>query len=239
MPVNNLKVYAIVPAGGIGKRMSASKPKQFLTLNNEPILCITLRALAKSKYISKFIIPTIDIVYTRKILASYCPDLDLTVVKGGDTRQESVYLGMQAFSNDKPDLILVHDAVRALVLADTIDAVIESALRHGAATAASPVTDTLKLAKNQGEENYVDKNISRDKLWAVQTPQVFKSQLLIEAYARAISENFLGTDTTALLERDKQTIALVKSPNSNIKITTPEDLSIAEAYLRNRELIAD
>lgn len=225
------KVYAIVPAGGIGKRMNSRQPKQFLSLNSEPILSITLRALAKSRYISKFIIPTIDIVYTRKIIASYCPDIDVEIIKGGKTRQDSIHEGIKLLETDKPDLILIHDAVRALILPETIDAVIEAAAKHGAATAASPISDTLKLASEINGESYIRKNISRENMWAMQTPQVFKTELLIAAYAKAFAEDFIATDTTALLERSQTPVALVRSPNSNIKITTPEDLKIAESYL--------
>ncbi len=234
MSKSSTKVYAIVPAGGIGKRMNSKQPKQFLTLNGEPILSITLRALASSKYITKFIIPSIDIVYTRKIIASYCPDIDAEIIKGGKTRQDSIYNAIEFIKDDLPDLILIHDAVRALVQEETVSEVIEAALKYGSATAACPVSDTLKLGyyDEKTSTNFIRKNVSRDLMWSAQTPQVFKTELLIKAYEQANADKFTGTDSTGLLERIKEAVALVESPNSNIKITTPEDLKIAETYLK-------
>ncbi len=235
MNKSELIVYAIVPAGGIGKRMNSQQPKQFLTLNNEPILSLTLKALAASKRITKFIIPSIDIVYTRKIIASYCPDIDAEIIKGGKTRQDSVYNGLQLAATENPDLILVHDAVRALIQAENINTVINAAIEHGSATAASRVSDTLKLSFNENNQDFIRKNVSRDFIWAVQTPQVFKTEILVRAYEQANKDKFIGTDSTGLLERINEKVALVECPNSNIKITTPEDLKIAETYLLSQE----
>jgi 2-C-methyl-D-erythritol 4-phosphate cytidylyltransferase len=231
MANSELIVYAIVPAAGIGKRMKSQQPKQFLTLNNEPILSITLRTLAASKRIRKFIIPSIDIVYTRKIIASYCPDIEVEVIKGGKTRQDSVYNGLELAAKDKPDFILIHDAVRALVQTETIRDTITAATLYGSATAATRVSDTLKLAYSENDQDFIRKNVSRDLIWAVQTPQVFKTEILVKAYEQAIKDKFTGTDSTGLLERINEKVALVECPNSNIKITTPEDLKIAETYL--------
>ncbi len=232
----NPNIYAIVPAGGIGKRMGARKPKQFLDLAGEPILSLTLKTLASSGQIQKFIIPSIDIVYTRKIIASYCPGLNVEIIKGGKTRQDSVYNALLIAIPDQPDLLLIHDAVRALVQIETIHEVIEAALRFGSATAASAVTDTLKLSYyDEKTQNYlVRKNVSRDLLWAVQTPQVFRTEILVKAYEQAIVDKFTGTDSTGLVERIAEKVALVEAPNSNIKITSPEDLKIAESYLLAR-----
>ncbi len=158
------QVQAIIPAGGIGKRMKNQQPKQFLTLDGQPILCITLRALAESKQISKFIVPSVDIVYTRRIIASYCPNIEVEVIKGGSTRQESVYNGLQTIINSgtEPNYVLVHDAVRALIRAETVKAVIDAAKKYGSATAANQVTDTLKLAYEGNGHEFIRKNGSRD-----------------------------------------------------------------------------
>lgn len=230
----NKPLIAIIPAGGIGKRMSAQKPKQFLTLNEEPILCITLKTLASTALISRYIIPTIDIVYTKKILKSSVPDLEVEVCKGGKTRQESVCNALDLIRNDcdPKQLILVHDAVRALVRKETIQKVIEKANITGAAIAARPLSDTIKLSYNNGDDTLIKKNIPRDHLWLAQTPQVYTADTIIKAYDKAKADHFTGTDSASLVERLGIETYLVESPQSNIKITTPEDLELAQIYLK-------
>jgi 2-C-methyl-D-erythritol 4-phosphate cytidylyltransferase len=230
----NKSITAIIPAAGMGKRMKNQRPKQFLLLNDEPILIITLRKLLSTALITKFIIPTIDMVYTRKIISSTFPEMNVEIIKGGKTRQESVHLGLQTIKESPlPDLILVHDSVRALVLESTIREVIDRASQTGAAIAARMVTDSIKQSGlDPSGEIVIRKNISRENLWLAQTPQVFKSEIIIEAYEKAAQEQFWGTDSSSLVERIPCTISLVESPASNIKITTPEDLKLAENYTK-------
>ncbi|MDA0771842.1 MAG: 2-C-methyl-D-erythritol 4-phosphate cytidylyltransferase [Cyanobacteria bacterium] len=229
-------IVAIIPAGGIGKRMNSQKPKQFLTLNNEPIILITIRALAETGLVSKIIIPTVDLVYTRKIIKMAHPDLDIQICKGGKTRQESVHNGLDYLKETdwNPDYILIHDAVRALVRKDTIEKVIAKAQETGAAIVARPILDTIKLAYKEGEDIIIKKNIPRDHMWFTQTPQVFKADLLIEAYNKAREDHFTGTDSASLVERLNHPICIVEGYPSNIKITTPEDLDLAKMYLDSR-----
>ncbi len=227
-------VYAIIPAGGIGKRMKSTQPKQFMTLDNEPILLVTLRALAASGLIEKFVIPTIDLVYTKRIIKSACPELDCTVIKGGKTRQDSVYNALQVIKRmkPKPSLILVHDAVRALIKKATVEKIIERAAISGAAIAASPIFETIKLARKFKNQNLIKKNVSREDMWLAQTPQVFKTDIIMEAYEKAKQEHFVGTDSSGLVERLGLDVHLLRSPRSNIKITVPEDLDFAKVYLQ-------
>lgn len=231
-----MSLVAIIPAGGIGKRMNSQKPKQFLTLNDEPIISITIKALAETGLISRVIIPTIDLVYTKKIIQAAHPDLEIRVCKGGKTRQESVYNGLQELKESgwQTDYILIHDAVRALVRKETIEQVIAKAKKTGAAIVARPVADTLKLSYTQGTDNLVKKNVPRDQMWYTQTPQVFEAKLLIQAYEKAREEHFTGTDSSSLVERLNHDIYLVEGHPSNIKITTPEDLDLAKLYLESR-----
>lgn len=227
-------IAAIIPAGGIGKRMQTQRPKQFLTLHGKPVLVQTLQALAKCSNIRKFIVPAVDLVYTRKIIRSELPDLDFVVISGGKTRQESVYNGLLELkkSGESFDYILVHDAVRALVQASTINEVVAKAIEHGAAIAASPVTDTLKQAHSHGErKDLIRKNIPRESIWIAQTPQVYAADMLLEAYDKAKQDHYEGTDSAGLVERLGRDVYLVESPKSNVKITTPDDLSLAEAFL--------
>jgi len=226
--------YAIIPAGGIGKRMQSQKPKQFIGINDQPILIITLKTLAATGLIDKFIIPTVDLVYTKKIIKSYVPDLNVVICKNGKTRQDSVYNGIQEIKADPqaPDFILIHDAVRPLIKKEIITEVINKAKVNGGAIAARPVTDTLKLAFTKDHDFCVKKNVSREMLWQAQTPQVYRAEIIIEAYEKAKEDHFEGTDSAGLVERlNKIDIVMVNSPQSNIKITTEEDLEFAKLYL--------
>lgn len=230
----NRSTYAIIPAGGIGKRMQSQNPKQFLTLFDEPILLHTVKALAKTGLINKFIIPSVDVVYTKKILNHIETDLDIIIIKGGKTRQDSINNALIEIKklNLKPDFILIHDSVRALVQEQTVINVINKAKEKGAAVAARPVSDTLKLAhQDQDDDVLIKKNVSRDLLWQTQTPQVFATNILYEAYEQAKKDHFLGTDSAGLVERINKDVYLVESPQSNIKITTQEDLELVKLYM--------
>ena len=134
----NRTTFAIIPAGGIGKRMHSQNPKQFLTLFDEPILLHTVKALAKTGLIEKFFIPTVDVVYTKKILNHIKTDLDIVIVKGGKTRQDSITNALDEIKKLKlePEFILIHDSVRVLVQEETIVSVINKAKEKGAAVAA-------------------------------------------------------------------------------------------------------
>lgn len=230
----NRTTFAIIPAGGIGKRMQSQNPKQFLTLFDEPILLHTVKALAKTGLIDKFFIPTVDVVYTKKILNHIKTDLDIVIVKGGKTRQDSITNALDEIKKLKlkPEFILIHDSVRVLVQEETIVSVINKAKEKGAAVAARPVSDTLKLSHtDENGEVIIKKNVSRDLLWQTQTPQVFTADILFEAYEQAQKDHFLGTDSAGLVERINKDVYLVESPQSNIKITTPEDLELVKMYM--------
>ncbi|MCE2929616.1 MAG: 2-C-methyl-D-erythritol 4-phosphate cytidylyltransferase [Candidatus Caenarcaniphilales bacterium] len=223
-------IYAIIPAGGIGKRMQSQKPKQFLAIDDKPIIIVTLAKLISTGLIKKFIIPTVDIVYTKKIIKSEFPDLDFIICKSGKSRQDSIQnaiLEIKALE-EKADLILIHDAVRPLIKKTTIEQVVKKALETGAAVAGRPVSDTLKLAFNRDGENIIKKNVSRDSMWHTQTPQVYHSQIFFDAYQKALEDHFEGTDSAGLVERINKDVYLVESPQSNIKITTPDDLELAK-----------
>ena len=230
-------IYAVIPAGGIGRRMNQRRPKQFLTIFDQPILLVTLKVLAQTGLIDKFIIPSVDIVVTKKIANSKLDEYDVAVVKGGKTRQESIHNGLDHIKtlDTQPDLILVHDAVRALVSREIIENTVNKALDTGAAIAANKVYDTLKLSHSEVSENItIKKNISRENTWQAQTPQVFKTDLIFEAYSKAKQDHFEGTDSASLVERLNVPVSLVDSPKFNYKITTPEDFKMAELILSEK-----
>ena len=232
------KIFAVIPAGGMGTRMNSRKPKQFLTIFDQPILAVTIRALANTGLFSKFIIPSIDIVMTKKLVEQKLPDLDISIVKSGKTRQMSVHSGLDFIKSldEQPDLILVHDAVRVLITKETINKVVDKAIETGAAIASNRIYDTLKLSQSEADEDIlIKKNISRENMWQAQTPQVFKSEIILSAYDKAKNDHFEGTDSASLVERLGIPIHLVETTRFNFKITTPEDLEIAEIILSHRK----
>ena len=213
--------------------MGASIPKQFLPLGGKPILTRTLHALAGVAEITEImvVVDDHDLERCRKdVLGSHRVDKVRCVLPGGALRQDSVEQALGEVDG-RADLVLVHDGVRPLVTPAIIAAAIRVAGECGAAIVAIPVRDTVKRAAEQG---VVGTTVDRDGLWAVQTPQVFRREWIIEAYQRAREEGFTGTDDASLVERCGRRVHLVEGSPENIKVTSPEDLVMAEAILRER-----
>ncbi len=221
--------YAIVLAAGMGRRMEADRPKQFLDLAGQPILVHTLAAFQKAPSIDRIVV-----VGSEDALVDVCDLADPfskteSVVPGGAERQDSVREGLRAVPRGA-DLVAVHDGARPLVLVDEIEATVTAAREIGAAVIGQPVSDTIK----RGREGKAIETLDRSELWAVQTPQVFKADVLREAHAAADRDGFLGTDDTALAERVGQTVALVEGSSDNIKVTRPGDVERAGDILKRR-----
>jgi 2-C-methyl-D-erythritol 4-phosphate cytidylyltransferase len=151
----------------------------------------------------------------------------VAVAKGGKRRQDSVLSGFRQIDPEKAEIVLVHDGVRSLVREDLIDRVIEATREAGAAVPAIPVEDTIKLV--EGDE--VSRTLDRKRLFRVQTPQGFSYPILKAALDKATEEKFYGTDEASLVERTGKKVFVVQGDPKNIKITTPEDLRVAEAFL--------
>ncbi|MCD5401252.1 2-C-methyl-D-erythritol 4-phosphate cytidylyltransferase [candidate division NPL-UPA2 bacterium] len=231
---SSLKVTTIIPAAGRGERMKGKKiGKQYLPLGGKPILVHTLLAFEECPSIEEIILAV------REEEIGYC-QLDIVkrfglgkvkeIVAGGERRQDSVYNALKKVRKDC-HIILVHDSVRPFVTRKIIQRAIEEIRVHKAVATAVPVTDTIKEGNGQG---FVEKTLNRDCLWSIQTPQGFESHLIKEAYSRAYEENFYGTDDASLVERMGHSVKAIEGSHENIKITTPEDLIIAEAILRKR-----
>ena len=225
-------VSVILPAAGRGKRMKAGINKVFLELMGEPILCHTLRAFAALPEVQELIVVTgrDEVEPLRRLLADRTVLGPAEVVEGGSERQYSVWNGLKA-SSEESDVVLVHDAARPLVSRATIEAVIEAARQYGAAIAAVPEKNTVKVV----EDGIVTATPDRAKLWAVQTPQGFSRSLLVAANEKAEADGFLGTDDASLVERYGAKVHVVMASYENIKVTTPEDLVVAEALLQKRQ----
>ena len=228
------RVVAVVPAGGTGKRMGAGTPKQFLMLGGVPMMLHSLRALERAPSVSEvvLVVPKQDRERAlTDVVERYGLKKVMKVVPGGATRQESVHHGLNEVDADV-EIVVVHDAVRPFVTEDLIERSIEAARKHGGAIAAVPMKDT---PKHVGLDGLIQRTLDRHELWLAQTPQTFRRALVVEAYRKAEIEHIRGTDDAALTERLGHTVAIVQGSWENIKITTPEDLILAEAILASRQ----
>src|SRR5580704_3426028 len=229
------RVTAILPAAGLGTRMGGEKPKQFLTLDGVPLLVFTLRRLAACPVITDFVIATraeeIDSVTAsveRENLGR-----PAHVVRGGDTRQDSVANALVHVPADS-DLILVHDAVRPLVTRGQIERVIAEAAACDAAILGIPAMDTVKEVKRATlptDVALVTATIPRERVVLAQTPQVFRASVLLEAFARARQDGVTASDEAGLVERMGHDVHVVVGSERNLKITRPGDMELAEFYL--------
>ncbi len=229
-----MKISAIIPAGGAGRRIKSKKAKQYLSLDQIPILIRTLNVFERIRMINEIIlvVPENDLFYVQEELL---PQYQLTkikcVVAGGKERQDSVKNGLKEV-NDKTDIVVIHDAVRPFINEKNISAVVSEAKKTGAATVGVRSKDTIKIIKRN---NIVSATIPRDNVWLTQTPQAFKYTILIKAYDKAHKDKFYGTDDASLVERIGQKVKMVEGSYENIKITTPEDIIIAKALMKNKQ----
>ena len=227
-----MHVTAIVPAAGSGSRFGGAVPKQYLTLCGLPLLAWTLKALAASGRVDCLILVTPPGQETRcreEILRPSGLDVDV-LVSGGADRQASVCAGLAA-APAATEIIVVHDGARPLVTPELVRAAVDAAAAGGGAVVAVPVTDTIKVADPEGR---VAETLPRGRLWAAQTPQVFRADWLREAHARALADGYRGTDDSVLVERLGHPVRLVPGSPENLKVTTTTDLAQAERILRTR-----
>lgn len=230
------RAFAVVPAAGMGKRMGADINKQYLLLNGVPIVARTLQVLQQCDLITGIILvtPQQEIHYCRRhVVDRYNLTKVLQIVPGGAERQHSVMNGLTELEHHaRPtDIVLIHDGVRPFIDEQILRLAYETACEAGGALVAVPVKDTIKTIKN----GIVLATPDRSNLWQAQTPQAFRLNLLHNAYSQAVKDNFTGTDDCSLVERIGGKIKIVNGSYRNIKITTPEDLILAEAFLANPE----
>jgi 2-C-methyl-D-erythritol 4-phosphate cytidylyltransferase/2-C-methyl-D-erythritol 2,4-cyclodiphosphate synthase len=228
-----MRTVAIISAGGAGKRLKAHVAKQYLLLNRVPILVHTLKIFQKLKAIDDIILvlPPDDLVSVRQeLIDKYELTKVTSIVAGGKERQDSVRNGLAAIDG-KCELILVHDAVRPFVTEKVIRQVAAAAKATGAASAGVKAKDTIKETE---KDNTVAATIPRHNLWLTQTPQAFKLDILKKAYKKAYDEKFYGTDDASLVERMGIKVKMIAGSYDNIKITTPEDLVMAKAFIKSK-----
>lgn len=226
--MNNDPLYTIIVAGGSGSRMKAKVPKQFLELHGLPILMHTVRAFYTYDNTMTIILalPEQEMAYWEKLCLDYDFNVPVTVVKGGATRFESVRNGLMHIEGSH-GTVAVHDGVRPLVSHRLIQECFSTAIDKGTAVAAIALKDSVRKVTAEGNEA-VDRAIYR----LVQTPQVFSLPLLKNAYR--IAKRIDYTDDATVVEASGHAIQLVEGEGSNVKITTPEDLLVAEHLLRSR-----
>lgn len=222
-------IAAIVPAAGAGVRMEADRPKQFRPLGDRPLLVHTLQRLSDSPLIETVVVvvPADWVAKARsELIEPYGLAKVGAVVAGGAERQDSVAAGLEALGPEV-DLVVVHDGVRPFMTEAMIADVVEAARAVGAAVAAIPVAETVKRVA----DGVVVETVSRDGLYRVQTPQAFRREVLAEALERARAEGVVGTDEAALVERFGRPVRVVAGSAVNLKVTSPEDWSLAESIL--------
>lgn len=219
---------AVIVAAGRGTRMNMDINKQYIEIGGTPILARTLQVFQDCTLVSEIVlvINSQDIVYCKQnIIDVYGFDKVKALVSGGDDRQESVFNGLKEVS-EECDIVLIHDGARPFVNEDILMTSIDTADELGAACVAVPVKDTIKSAD---EEGFIKETLDRSTIWSIQTPQTFKYKLALEAHKRADEDGFKGTDDAVLVERLGIKVKLVMGSYYNIKITTKEDLVIADA----------
>jgi 2-C-methyl-D-erythritol 4-phosphate cytidylyltransferase len=227
------KVTALVPAAGMGKRMGKAVAKQFLPLGDKPMLAHTLLVFQRSPEIDE-IIPILSEEDMESCLRDVIEAFHLTKVKtlvvGGKERQDSVYNGIRKLEKDAA-IILVHDGVRPFVTHEMIRECVEFARKGECVAVGVPLKDTIKQVDDKG---IVQQTLERSRLWAIQTPQAFPAKVLRKAYDESYKNNVFGTDDATLVERAGNKVRVLMGSYENIKITTPEDLVLAEEILKRR-----
>jgi 2-C-methyl-D-erythritol 4-phosphate cytidylyltransferase len=234
------KIVAIVPAAGLGKRFGASGKKTFATLDSMPLLAHTLKRLNSEPLITD-IIPVLrgqDTKVGLEIAEKYDLEKVRWIAAGGPERQDSIYNGMRLLEEMgggiPPDtLILVHDGARPVIPKGTIHRLISEVEEVDGAAPGVPAKETLKTVD---ENSFITSTVDRDKIRAIQTPQVFTFSVLKKAYEKAFADGFYGTDDAALVERIGGKIKIIPGSAMNIKVTTPEDLHLVQ-YIIEKEKV--
>ena len=229
------KIWAVVPAAGIGKRMGMAVKKQFIQLKGKEILVRTLETLAAVPAIDGIllVVSRDDVDLCQHLIYEYQIEKVKDILIGGSTRQESVFLGLSALPKDC-SMVVIHDGARPLVTREQIESTIESASQYGGAMLAVPVKDTIKMVD---KKKFVQQTPSRVNLWSAQTPQTFRYPEILEGHRHAVvMGDYSCTDDSQVVEKYlDMPVKIVQGSYDNIKITTPDDIQMGERILEARE----
>ncbi len=222
-----MKTVAIITAAGYGKRMG--RPKQFIQIGGKSVLEWTLSVFENAKIVDEMILVVNkeDVEQAKKFKFLKLKQ----VVAGGKERQDSVFEGLKVLPEDA-EIVAIHDGVRPFVSAEIIEKAVAEAKECGAVVVGIPVNDTIKSVNHQ--KLTVINTLNREELWAAQTPQVFKKEIILQAYKKG-KEKHRVTDDARLVEKLGIPVKMIMGSYQNIKITSPEDLKIAEGILRKGE----
>lgn len=223
-------ISSIIVAGGRGERLASELPKQFLLLAGKPILLRAVEAIWRCTRVSEMIVvaPETHIEVAKKVLSGK----EVKVVSGGAERQDSVYAGLVSIS-EQARLVLIHDGVRPFVSLDLIERVIAAAEKSGAAAPGVALKETVKEVDDK--TGLVIGTVDRRRLFLIQTPQVFRREIIQEAHEKAQSLGFYATDDAGLVEWLGMDVAVVSGEDANLKITTKLDLEFAEIIAKGRD----
>lgn len=230
-----MKWAAIIPAAGFGERFGAGDlPKQYSEANGRPLIYYALRRFETSGHFSQIVVAVADGQATRlraEVLDRYGlgKQCDYRIVVGGADRGASVFAALQAASGN--DFVAIHDAARPCLSGRLLMTLMQEAERYGAVVPGYPLPDTIKeFDVDSGE---IRRTVDRRTLWAVQTPQCFRYELIVEAYKAAMTNSYCGTDDAELVERLGRKVRIVRGDTHNLKLTYPEDLRLVRAVLEN------
>ena len=228
-----IAVHLLLPCAGVGRRMGGDRNKLLMPLLDRPIITWTLEAAATASTIQwiGIICQPVDRPDLEQIVANLDFQKPVVFIQGGDTRQESVYNGLQALP-DAATHVLIHDGARCLATPELFNRCAEAALSNQGFIAAVPVKDTIKQVD---EQKVITNTPERDRLWAAQTPQGFEVELLKACHDRGMAQGWQVTDDAALLEKCGIDVRIVEGEETNLKVTTPVDLAIAQFILQQRD----
>ncbi len=224
-----MRTYAIIPAGGKGKRSGSKIPKQYLDINGKELIVYTLEVFQKNKLIDEIIIPA-EVQYHKKLqnlIRKYKLSKVTLIVEGGKERQDSVYKALLSLSSLPDDLIAVHDAARPMLPQKVLTPALITAKKKGNAVVCIKAKDTLVKGKNR-----IEKYLNRDEVYYVQTPQVFRYKDLMKAMSIAYKENYYGTDESMIVNNIGNKINIVEGSVFNFKVTSEEDIEMLKRILK-------
>jgi 2-C-methyl-D-erythritol 4-phosphate cytidylyltransferase len=221
-----MKKIVIIPSGGTGKRLGSSLPKQYLKFNNKELLVYTLEKFQESKLVDSIIIAAQEEYF--ELIISLKTKYNLSkisqIVEGGNKRQDSVYNALIKSNADPDDIIAVHDAARPLIPTGLIDESLKQAEIYDSIVVAMKAKDTLLKGKEK-----VESYIEREEIYYVQTPQIFRAKILLDAMKKAYNKGFYGTDESMLVKMAGYDVKIVEGSSFNFKITTQSDIEVFNA----------